>query len=69
MKNFNFTAQEIVHIFHGYVLCYLPEIPIFGVETIIYPFSPDNYGSGVLSDQATVSRIANTGKYFINTVR
>ena len=47
----------------------LLETPIFGVETVNYPFSPDSYGSGVHEDVAAVSRVANAGKYFITTVR
>ena len=43
--------------------------PIFGVETVTYPYSPDMYGSGVFSDSAAISRIATAGKYFITTVR
>ena len=51
------------------LLFYLSETPIFGVETVNYPFSPESYGTGVHEDVAAVSRIANSGKYYITTVR
>lgn len=62
-ESFSKTMQRII------TWLTVTQIPIFGVETITYPFSPDNYGSGVFADQASVSRIAAAGKYFITTVR
>lgn len=47
----------------------LTKTPIFGMETVYYPFSPDSYGSGVKDDSAMSTLIANSGKFFIMTVR
>ena len=48
---------------------YISEIPIFGVETVSYPFTPDSYGTGIREEAASMSLVANQGKYFITTVR
>ena len=50
-------------------VCYISEIPIFGVETVSYPFTPDSYGTGIREEAASMSLVANQGKYFITTVR
>lgn len=47
----------------------ITETPIFGVETVNYPFTPDSYGTGVREESSSMSLAANQGKYFITTVR
>lgn len=53
------------------VICWLQltKVPVFGIETVLYPFSPETYGTGIKDDQAGMSLIASQGKYYITTVR
>lgn len=62
-ESFSKTMQRVITWLN------VTRTPIFGVETVTYPYSPDMYGSGVFSDSAAISRIATAGKYFITTVR
>ncbi|XP_052788089.1 uncharacterized protein LOC128222938 [Mya arenaria] len=62
-ETFSKTMQRVIKWLQ------LTKVPIFGVETVIHPFTPDSYGTGVRDDSSTVSLIAAQGKYFITTVR
>ncbi|XP_060595194.1 uncharacterized protein LOC132749465 [Ruditapes philippinarum] len=62
-ETFSKTMQRVI------TWLQLTKTPIFGVETVNYQFSPDSYGTGVRENDASISLVATSGKYFITTVR
>ncbi|XP_045177715.1 uncharacterized protein LOC123537860 [Mercenaria mercenaria] len=62
-ETFSKTMQRVI------TWLQLTKTPIFGVETVNYQFSPDSYGTGVRENDASITLLATSGKYFITTVR